>query len=287
MNRFVKYHGLGNDYIIIDPEFSSYTLTRELIKLICHRNLGIGSDGILYGPIAKPNQPLFLRIFNPDGSEAEKSGNGLRIFALYALDQKYTEANNFSLYTASGEVKIKIKDKRNNIIKVSLGKFSFLNKDISTIFKEKTLLNIHAEIMGRKEIINCVNIGNPHCVLIKDQVSKDMVKKIGPILEKSHYFSKRTNVQIVELLDKKNIKIEIWERGVGYTMASGTSSAAASCVANKLGLVEKNITVHMPGGKVQIEIKDNNAYLTGPVSRVASGTISQELIDYALSNITY
>lgn len=284
MNRFVKYHGLGNDYIVIDPKFFSYTLTKELIKHICHRNLGIGSDGILYGPIAQPNQPLFFRIFNPDGSEAEKSGNGLRIFALYALDQKYTEADNFSLHTTAGEVKVEVKDKKNNIIKIALGNFSFLNKDIPAIFKEITLLNIPIEILGRKEIINCVNIGNPHCVIIKEQVNKAMVEEIGPILENLPYFPKRTNVQIVEILDKQNIKIEIWERGAGYTLASGTSSTAASCVANKLGLVKENITVHMPGGKVQIEIKNNNAYLTGSVSRVASGTVSQELIDSALIN---
>ena len=279
MTKFFKYHGLGNDYIVIDPKFFHYPLTKNLIQQICHRNLGIGSDGILYGPIVSTKNPLFFRIFNPDGSEAEKSGNGLRIFALYALDQKYTEADNFSLYTIAGETKVEIKDKKNNIIKIALGKFSFLRNDIPALFNKENLLNIPVVVLGKKEIINCVNIGNPHCVLIKRRVTKDIIKEIGPILENLPSFPKRTNVQIVEIVDQENIKIEIWERGAGYTLASGTSSAAASCVANKLGLVKENITVHMPGGAAQVKIKNNKVYLTGPVSRISSGTISPDLIN--------
>ena len=280
MHRFTKYHGLGNDYIVIDPKFFKAPLTEKLIQLICDRHLGIGSDGILFGPIAKNNQPFFFKIYNPDGSEAEKSGNGLRIFALYVLDQKYTAADNFFLHTSAGSVEVKILDKSKNIIKISLGKFSFLNTDIPALLNEKVLINITTKLLGNNEIINCVNIGNPHCVLIKEKISSDLIKKIGPVLEKLPIFPNRTNVQIVEIIDRQNIKIEIWERGAGYTLASGTSSSAACCVANKLKLVGNDITVHMPGGKVAVEIKHNNVYLTGSVSRIASGTISSDLLNY-------
>jgi diaminopimelate epimerase len=286
MVDFYKYHGLGNDYIVIDPNKLNFNLTlnKENIKLICHRNLGIGSDGILFGPIIKDGK-LSFQIFNPDGSEAEKSGNGIRIFALYAYDMGYIKETKFDLYTRGGRVGIELLDLKSNLIKVAMGQYSFLSEKIPMNIDSKEALNHEINLFGEKEVINCVNIGNPHCVLIKKNVTKDLAKKLGPLLETHPLFPNKINVQFVQILDRSNIKIEIWERGAGYTLASGTSSSAASCVAYKLDFVDKNVTVHMKGGKVKVEIANEEVFLTGEVARVLYGHFAKDFAKKYLNKI--
>jgi len=283
MADFYKYHGLGNDYIVIDPNKLNFNLklNEENIKLICHRNFGIGSDGILLGPIIKDGK-LSFQIFNPDGSEAEKSGNGIRIFALYVHDQGYIKKSKFDLYTKGGKVVINILDLKSNLIKVAMGQYSFLSEKIPMNIDSKEVLNHEINLLGEKEVINCVNIGNPHCVLIKKKVTEDLAKKLGPLLETHKLFPNKINVQFVQILDRANIKIEIWERGAGYTLASGTSSSAASCVAHKLDFIDKNVTVHMKGGKVNVEIVDKELFLTGEVARISSGSFAKDFIEKIL-----
>ncbi|MBY0580876.1 MAG: diaminopimelate epimerase [Rickettsiales bacterium] len=283
MADFYKYHGLGNDYIVIDPNKLNFNLklNEENIRLICHRNYGIGSDGILFGPIIK-NGKISFQIFNPDGSEAEKSGNGIRIFALYVHDQEYIKENQFELYTKGGMVVIYILDLKSNLIKVAMGEYSFLSEKIPMNLASKEVLNHEINLLGKKELISCVNIGNPHCVLFKKNVTEDLAKKLGPLLENHVLFPNKTNVQFVQILDRANIKIEIWERGAGYTLASGTSSSAASCVAHKLDFVDKNITVHMKGGNVKVEIVDEELFLTGNVARISSGDFAKDFIEKIL-----
>jgi diaminopimelate epimerase len=280
MADFYKYHGLGNDYLVIDPKQISFSLnlTEENIKLICHRNYGVGSDGILYGPIMDGAKITF-RIFNPDGSEAEKSGNGIRIFALYALDLSYVTEKHFDLYTKAGKVSIELIDAKTNMIKVGMGEYSFMNNKIPALLGDGEVVDREIEVLGTgsRERISCVNIGNPHCVLIKEGATEELARKLGPALENHPLFPNRINVQIVEVLDRSNIKIEIWERGAGYTLASGTSSAAAACVSHKLGFVDKDVTVHMPGGTMQVEIAGKNMHLTGEVARVMEGNFAQDL----------
>jgi diaminopimelate epimerase len=280
---FYKYHGLGNDYIVIDPNKLNFNLklNEENIRLICHRNYGIGSDGILFGPIIK-NGKISFQIFNPDGSEAEKSGNGIRIFALYVRDQEYIKENQFELYTKGGMVGIYILDLKSNLIRVAMGEYSFLSEKIPMNLASKEVLNHEINLLGKKELISCVNIGNPHCVLFKKNVTEDLAKKLGPLLENHVLFPNKTNVQFVQILDRANIKIEIWERGAGYTLASGTSSSAASCVAHKLDFVDKNITVHMKGGNVKVEIVDEELFLTGNVARISSGDFAKDFIEKIL-----
>jgi diaminopimelate epimerase len=280
---FYKYHGLGNDYIVIDPNKLNFNLklNEENIRLICHRNYGIGSDGILFGPIIK-NGKISFQIFNPDGSEAEKSGNGIRIFALYVHDQEYIKENQFELSTKGGMVGIDILDLKSNLIKVAMGEYSFLSEKIPMNLASKEVLNHEIILLGEKESISCVNIGNPHCVLFKKNVTEDLAKRLGPLLENHELFPNKTNVQFVQILDRANIKIEIWERGAGYTLASGTSSSAASCVAHKLGFVDKNIIVHMKGGNVKVEIVDEKLFLTGNVARISSGDFAKDFIEKIL-----
>lgn len=268
MTDFYKYHALGNDYIVIDPSKVSFPikLTEDNIKLICHRNLGIGSDGILYGPIMRDGK-MHFQIFNPDGSEAEKSGNGIRIFAQYVWDIGYSDAKEITLETKGGTVIVESLDKEKNLMKVNMGNFYFPDN----------IINKELAIADQVFFITCVNIGNPHCVIICDDISPEETCKYGPLIEVHPMFPNRTNVQFVKVIDKRNIQIEIWERGAGYTSASGSSSTAAAIAAHKHGLVGADLTVSMPGGSVEINIEDNHAYLTGPVSRVMTGSIASDL----------
>lgn len=280
---FHMYHALGNDYIVIDPNKTHLNLNEENIKRICHRNFGVGSDGILYGPIIKDNQ-IGLRIFNPDGSEAEKSGNGIRIFSRYLFDQGYVNEKSFTLDTLGGKVLVTILDEEGKIIKVDMGIVTFLSKDIPVAGSTREVVDEVLVLEKGTFKITCVSIGNPHCVIPLDIISEGLARKLGPIIETHSMFPNRINVQLLKVIDRKNIKIEIWERGAGYTLASGSSSCAAASSAYKLGLVDNKLKVHMPGGIIDIEIQDDgHIYMTGSVTSVAIGNFSEELWQYLQS----
>ncbi len=273
--KFHKYHGLGNDYIVIDPRETNLTLDEPTIRLICNRNYGIGSDGILYGPEIKDN--IFkLRIFNPDGSEAEKSGNGLRIFSRYLWDIGLVKTNPFIINTIGGNVQSEILN-NGDLIKIEMGKVSFLAADIPYTGEGGEVLNRNFTIRGKTFRYCAANIGNPHCVVLCDEISPELAQEYGPHIEKNALFPRKTNVQFMKVIDKKHIQIEIWERGAGYTLASGSSSIASAAVAFKLSLCENNITVNMQGGKLNIEFtNDFRATMTGPVIAVCEGIIQED-----------
>jgi len=278
MSDFYKYHGLGNDYIVIDPSKSSISMTEDNIKLLCHRNFGIGSDGILYGPV-KENENIKLQIFNPDGSEAEKSGNGIRIFAQYIWDSKYITKDKFELETKSGTVTVQQLDKNISLTKVDMGIFTFISKEIPTNSTKENSINESITIGDKDFSVNCISIGNPHCVIITRNTTPEIAKRYGPDIETHQLFPNKTNVQFLQILDRNNIRIEIWERGAGYTLASGSSSVASACVAYEKGLVDSEVEVHMPGGSVKINIEDNRAFLTGTVLKIMEGNFAQDLLN--------
>jgi diaminopimelate epimerase len=276
--NFFKYHGLGNDYIVIDPKSFAPELDEQAIKLICHRNYGVGSDGILYGPLPSERAPFRLRILNPDGSEAEKSGNGLRIFCRYLFDQKLVqEDKEFLVDTLGGVVRATI-FKGGKMIQVDMGQVTFWSDIIPMTGPRREVLREELPVRDRTFNICAANIGNPHCVIVLPNISEELARNYGPHLEIHPSFPRRTNVQFLQVLDRKNVRIEIWERGAGYTLASGSSSSASAAVARKLGLLDSSVTVHMPGGTLGIEIADDFAIrMTGPVTKVSEGVIAQEM----------
>lgn len=277
MISFRKYHGLGNDYLVIDPKDISEKLTPTQIRTICHRNYGIGSDGLLLGPIHSNKNPNGLRIFNPDGSEAEKSGNGLRIFARYLWDLKLVDESPFTILTLGGQVSACVHPD-GKMVDVDMGQVSFHSRDIPMEGPAREVLSESMLIENQKVTFSAATIGNPHCVLLLDKISESLAKKWGPIIENDQRFPNRTNVQFVQVRDRHNIQIEIWERGAGYTLASGSSSCAAAAVAHKLGFCDSEITVHMIGGSLKVEIKDQyEISMSGPVCFIAEGTISDEV----------
>lgn len=280
--RFYKYHALGNDYIVCDPvDFPQWKNGPSVdeIRVICHRNFGVGSDGILWGPLPSQKSEFGLRIFNPDGSEAEKSGNGLRIFSRYLWDQKLAKNATFTIETPGGQVTSVIKED-GKLITVDMGSVSFVSTKIPHTGPEREVINEQITVLDRTFTYCSATIGNPHCVLPLPEVSAELAHKYGPHLETHANFPRKTNVQFLQVLDRKNIRIEIWERGAGYTLASGSSSSAAASVAHKLGLVDNEITVHMPGGTIGIEIGTNYAIrMTGTVNKVAVGDMHPQLFE--------
>ena len=274
---FYKYHALGNDYIVLNPAEFSESLTEETVRLICHRNFGIGSDGILLGPNRDSKVDFALTIFNPDGSQAEKSGNGLRIFTRYLWDKGLIGDEPVSIHTAGGVVESRVFE-NGKLISVEMGRVSFDSRIIPVAGPEREVIAETMVVGGRAVEFCAATIGNPHCVILKSEISADEAKELGPLIEIESRFPNRTNVQFMKILDRSNIQIEIWERGAGYTLASGSSSSAAAAVAHRLGLCDNQITVHMPGGKIDIKIADDFAVsMTGTVTRVAEGVIHPEM----------
>jgi diaminopimelate epimerase len=275
--RFWKYHALGNDYLVMDQKDLTAPLTIEQVKVICHRNFGVGSDGILLGPLPSTKAPFGLIIYNPDGSQAEKSGNGLRIFSRYLWDRKLVGEKEFAIETAGGVVKSTVFDS-GKMVRVEMGKVTFWSNEIPVAGPRREVINENISVGGKTFTFCSASIGNPHCVLPLSDINAEMARQYGPLLETHSNFPNRTNVQFLKVLDRANIQIEIWERGAGYTLASGSSSSAAAAVAHKLGLCDGSITVHMPGGKLAIELgKDFDVLMTGPVTKVAEGIMDPEI----------
>jgi diaminopimelate epimerase len=274
---YTKYHALGNDYIVIDPKNLPAPLTDAQVKTICHRNYGVGSDGILLGPLPSKAAKFALRIYNPDGSEAEKSGNGLRIFSRYLWDKKLVRQNEFTLETLGGLVQAEVMD-RGKTVRVQMGKVSFWSDAIPVTGPRREVINEAIHLTGERFNFCAATVGNPHCVLPLPKISPELAKKYGPLLENHLRFPKRINVQFMKVLDRNNIQIEIWERGAGYTLASGSSSSAAAAVAYRLGLCDHQISVHMPGGVIAIKVGDDFAIeMTGSVTKVCDGVIVKEM----------
>jgi diaminopimelate epimerase len=276
--KFSRYHALGNDYLVMEGSVVGDLLSPPVIQRICHRNFGIGSDGILVHEPSTRAGVFKLRILNPDGSEAEKSGNGLRIFARYLFDNKLVAHHPFTVETAGGDVSCLIKES-GRVITVDMGTVSFLSDRIPVTGEVREVLNEELVIGDRTLQFCAATVGNPHCVILNCEVSEKMAREVGPIIETHPRFPHRTNVQLLRVLDRKNIAIEIWERGAGYTLASGSSSSASAAVAHRLGLVDPNVTVHMPGGQLTIAIdKEFAIRMTGPVTRVSEGTLDREAL---------
>jgi diaminopimelate epimerase len=223
-----------------------------------------------------------FRVFNPDGSEAEKSGNGLRILCKFLYDYSYAKSRCFSVETLTDVVFAEIVEEtggKANLIKVEMGKAIFKSRDIPVDSDKDEFIKQKLMAGDREFEVNCVSVGNPHCVIIKDDLDENEVRKYGPLIENHALFPNRINVQFARVLTDHDAQILIWERGAGYTMASGSSSCAASSVLVKRGLISGDLTMHMQGGNLKIQIDEAwNIRMTGEVREVARGVLSEEVI---------
>lgn len=281
-NFFVKSHGLGNDYIVLNESEISFKLNENVIRTICDVHYGIGSDGILL----KVNSEIAdfgLKIYNPDGSEAEKSGNGLRIFAKYLFDYGHSENLRFTIETLGGIVTAEVTGK-NNLnaykVKVDMGKAIFESPQIPVISDQPDCFDHPLNLIDETYFINCVSVGNPHCVILTERLNVAEIMKHGSEIENHPIFPNRINVQFANVISRNEAEILIWERGAGYTLASGSSSCAVAAVLVKKGLTDKKLNMKMPGGTLQLEIDDDwNIKMEGEVKEIASGYFSDELIE--------
>jgi diaminopimelate epimerase len=279
-NFFVKSHGLGNEYIVLDQSTLDFEVTTERTVQLCNIHVGIGSDGILL-KVPAQDADFGLRILNPDGSEAEKSGNGLRIFAKYLYDHGFTDKDCFTIHTLGGVVTAHILEKvdgRAFMIRVDIGMANFTSEQIPVVFSGEECFNEPISIDGNVYHIHCVSVGNPHCVVVKDQLDEAEIKRVGTLIENHPMFPNRINVQFVRVISRNVVDALIWERGAGFTQASGSSSSAIAAVLVKKGLTDRAIDVRMPGGTLKIEVDALwNIQLTGEVREIASGVLSKEL----------
>lgn len=280
-NFFVKSHGLGNDYITLNEEEITFELSEKAIVRICDVHFGIGSDGILL-KVPSSVADFGLRILNPDGSEAEKSGNGLRIFAKYLYDYGFAKEKVFTIETLGGIVTASIIEEKNgkaHTIKVDMGKAIFASENVPVSCEKEECIGETLKLTDREYEINCVSVGNPHCVVLKDELLEEEIKQYGSAIETHPMFPNRINVQFAKVVSPNEVEVLIWERGAGWTLASGSSSCAVACTVVKRGLTERNLTIKMPGGNLAIEIDENwEIRMTGEVREICSGTLSNELI---------
>jgi diaminopimelate epimerase len=283
MIPFAKGHGLGNDYIVIDAADLPAPLTAPQVTRICDRNRGVGSDGILLLVSAWAGADFGLRILNPDGSEAEKSGNGLRIFAKYLHDHGHAKTATFTVDTKGGraECRCHVEAGRVNVVTVEMGHCTFRGPEIPMHGPDREVVGVPLQVGDQTLLVTVVSVGNPHCVVFTDRLDEAEARRLGPLIEHHPAFPNRTNVQFARVASRSQADILIWERGAGYTLASGSSSSAVACAAVRNGLCDHGlITVRMPGGTLSIEVRpDWSIRLQGPVEEVYTGTFSRDFVE--------
>ncbi|MGN6700051.1 MAG: diaminopimelate epimerase [Thermomicrobiales bacterium] len=268
---WTKSHGLGNDYLVLRPAdcVPPLRLTPAAVRLICDRHRGVGSDGILelIPPLGEDGR-FGIRIWNPDGSVAEKSGNGLRIAAKYLYEHGLTTARQFTLVTVGGDAAVSL------VVDPATGHVAEVTVELGVpVFAPRERLLVD----GQDLAVTVLSMGNPHCVAVVPDLAAIDLPRLGPAIERHPAFPARTNVQFATLVDRRHIRAIVWERGAGETAASGSSACAVVAACQRLGLVDAAVTVSMPGGDLQIA-RDNQSslWLTGPVEEVCRGTFSAD-----------
>ena len=277
--NFHKYHAFGNDMLVLDPASFTLPLSAAVIRLLCHRHFGPGADGICYGPLPG-GPPWRMRFFNPDGSESGKSGNGLRIFARYLWEHGYAGTTQFQITIGADTVDAAIEDTAARTITTGMGQLSFQSPDIPLAGPPRAAVNESLEIGGQVWRFTGVSIGNPHCVIFGENISAETARQAGPLIETHPLFPQRTNVQWARVVDEHTLEIQIWERGAGYTLASGSSASAAAGAAVKTGRCASPVQVRMPGGAARVVIApDWPVTLTGEVEAVCRGALAPDLVE--------
>lgn len=265
----IKYQALGNDYLVLDLPGPLDELV-ALLPRLCDRHTGLGSDGLLaFDPAA-----MSVRIFNPDRSEAQKSGNGLRITAAHAvLEHGAPDALELRTVDRVNGVRVLSRKGPEVTTELDIGRPSFRAADLPANFEGEPE-QVELETPAGTVFAVLVSVGNPHCVVFDQPVTRERCLELGPHLERHRAFPERTNVQLCQVVDRARVRAEIWERGAGYTLASGTSASAVAAACMRRGLVDANVTVDMPGGNLAVRRERNgNLFQTGPARRVYRATI--------------
>lgn len=276
MIKFTKMHGLGNDYVYIDAIHQKIEDESSLAQFVSERHFGIGSDGLIL--ICKSDIANFkMRMFNSDGSEAEMCGNGIRCVAKFVYDKGLTNSTTITVETLAG-IKIlhlNVKDGKVETVKVDMGEPILKPSEIPVISEEEIVKNLTLKAEDREFKFTCVSMGNPHAITLVNDTKNFNVEKYGKILEVDKAFPRRTNVEFAEIVDKNNIKMRVWERGAGETLACGTGACATAVACFLNGLTQRQVNIELLGGILNIEWneEDNHIYMTGPAVTVFDGEL--------------
>ena len=280
MIEFVKMHGLGNDYLYINCIKNREPLfPEELAKRLSNRHFGVGADGIILVCNSKIAD-FKMRIFNSDGSEAEMCGNGIRGFAKYVYDYNLIDKNEFKIETLAGIRKVKLNTLNKSItenITVDMGEPILHPVKIPVLTREEPppIKDLKIVIKNKIFTITCVSMGNPHAIIRLHNLEDINVKEYGPLIENRSEFPKRTNVEFIEIKDRSRIKMKVWERGAGETLACGTGACASTVASVLNGYTERKVVVELLGGELEVEWneEDSHVYMTGPATTVFRGRI--------------
>lgn len=280
MLEFSKYQATGNDFILIDDMESMISLSPEQVRLLCDRHYGIGADGLIIAR-KSPVADAYMLFYNSDGSIAEMCGNGIRCFAKFLYDQGIVNKKTMSIETKAGVKEVELFFERGNAIgaRVKMGKVSFLGKDIPTtlVGPDEEAVEVPLKVDGIELIVTCVSVGNPHCVVLVDEVERIKLDKIGPLIENHNAFPNRTNVEFATIVSPNHIKVRVWERGAGATLACGTGAVATAAAACRSGMCSYPVRIDLPGGHLFVEFDDEkNAHLEGVAEHVFNGFLSVE-----------
>jgi len=279
MIKFTKMHGLGNDYVYIDCTAKTGQIIENessLARFVSDRHFGVGSDGLIL--ICDSDVADFkMRMFNYDGSEAEMCGNGIRCVGKFVYDKGMINRDLITIETLAGikVLKLNVNGGKVETVRVDMGEPILKPEKIPVISREDIVKNMELEAEGRSFKFSCVSMGNPHAITIVDKVKDFELEKYGRVLEYDKHFPKRSNIEFIELVDKQHIKMRVWERGAGETLACGTGACASAVACNLNGYTNKNVIVELLGGNLEIEWseKDNHVYMTGPATTVFEGVL--------------
>ncbi len=277
MIRFTKMHGLGNDYLVVEAMHSQPEEAKlaALARALSDRHFGIGSDGLI---LVLPSRvgDFRMRIFNSDGSEAEMCGNGVRLFAKYVYERGLTQAKELEIETLAGIIRPALRVKGGEVVRVRVdmgeprlrrSQIPMKGKEAPQVVGEKLRVN------GQRFEITAVSMGNPHCVVFVEDVERTAVEKLGPAIERHEAFPRRTNVEFAQIVSDSQIKMRVWERGAGETLACGTGASATLVAAVLNGLAQRKAVVNLRGGDLQVHwrTEDNHVFIEGPAAEVCTG----------------
>ena len=276
MIKFTKMQGLGNDYVYMDAIHQKIENESSLAQFVSNRHFGIGSDGLIL--ICKSDVADFkMRMFNSDGSEAEMCGNGIRCVGKFVYDKGLTDKTTVTIETLAGIKTLELNTKEGKVetVKVDMGEPILNPKEIPVILDEEPVKNLMLEAEGRKFKFTCVSMGNPHAITEVENTEKFDVEKYGKVLEVDKAFPNKTNVEFIQIVDKNHVKMRVWERGAGETLACGTGACATAVACYLNGKTNRNVEIELLGGKLYIEWNEenNHIYMTGPAVTVFEGVL--------------
>ena len=270
---FSKMHGLGNDFIVIDAVTRPVALSADQIRFLSDRRLGVGCDQVLVvEPARDRSMDFFYRIYNADGSEVEQCGNGARCFVRFVHERGLTSKKEISVGTVSGIIRPRIE--ADGLISVDMGVPRFRPADVPFI-ADAEAISYSLDFNGKKFDVGVVSMGNPHAVLRVDDVASAPVAELGPLIERHDRFPKKVNAGFMEVVDRRHVRLRVYERGVGETLACGSGACAAMVVGCRQGLLDDRVSIELPGGSLLVQWAGGGAavWMTGPATHVFEGKI--------------